>query len=157
MEEEQKRGFAGPFLVGVVIMVILFAAFYLAMSHSEQPSPVAQKPLAFGAAEQAYVAEIKFANLNLSAYENMFHQKVTYLNGDITNAGPRTIRAADVTIEFYDTANNVVLRDTRRIIGGTIRPLAAGETQAIQIGFESIPATWNGQFPAMRVSGLDLQ
>ncbi|HEV2299681.1 MAG TPA: FxLYD domain-containing protein [Candidatus Acidoferrales bacterium] len=157
MEDEQKHGFAGPFLAGVVIMVILFAAFYLALSHSEQPSPVAQKPLAFGAAEQAYVVQIKFNNLNMSAYENMFHQKVTYLNGDIANTGPRTIRAADVTIEFYDAANNVVLRDTRRIIGGSIRPLAAGETQGIQIGFESIPATWNGQFPAMRVSGLDLE
>ena len=157
MEEEQKHGFAGPFLVGVVIMVILFAVFYLALSHSEQPSPMAQKPLAFGAAEQSYVVEIKFDNLSLSAYENMFHQKVTYLNGDITNAGPRTIRAAEVTIEFYDAGNKVVLRETRRIIGGTVRPLASGETQGIQIGFESIPATWNGQFPAMKISGLDLQ
>jgi hypothetical protein len=157
VEEEQKHRFAGPFLVGVVIMAILFAAFYLAMSHSEQPSPVAQKPLAFGPAEQAYEAEIKFADLNLSAYENMFHQKVTYLNGGITNAGPRTIRTADVTIEFYDAANKVVLRDTRRIIGGTVRALGSGETQSIQIGFESIPATWNGQFPAMRISGLDLE
>lgn len=157
MEEEQKHGFAGPFLIGIVIMAILFAAFYLAMSHSEQPSPVARKPLAFGPAEQSYAAEIKFGNLNLSAYENMLHQKVTYLNGDVTNSGPRTIRAADVTIEFYDSANKVVLRETRRIIGGTIRPLASGETQSMQIGFENIPASWNGQFPAMRISGLDLQ
>lgn len=157
MEEEGKHGFAGPFVAGAVIMVFLFAAFYFALSHSEQPSPVAQKTLAFGAAEQAYIVEIKFENLSLSAFENMLHQKVTYLNGEVTNSGPRTIRAADVTVEFYDSANNVVLRDTRRIIGGAIRPLASGEKQAIQIGFESIPASWNGQFPAMRISGLDLQ
>jgi hypothetical protein len=157
MEEEGKHGFAGPFLIGAVIMAILFAVFYLAMGHSEQPSPVAQKPLAFGAAEQSYVAEIKFENLNLSAFENMFHQKVTYLNGEMTNSGPRTIRAAEVTVEFHDSGNRVVLRDTRRIIGGSIRPLAGGEKQAIQIGFESIPASWNGQFPAMRISGLNLQ
>ncbi|HKW89360.1 MAG TPA: hypothetical protein VJN21_11460 [Candidatus Acidoferrales bacterium] len=157
MEEEGKRGFAGPFLIGLVIMAILFAAFYLAMSHSAQPSPVAEKPLAFGAAEQAYVAEIKFGNLDLLAYENMLHQKVTYLNGDITNSGPRTIRASDVTIEFYDASNQLVLRETRRIIGGTVRPLGSGETQSIQIGFETIPPTWNGQFPAMKISGLDLE
>lgn len=157
MEEDGKHGFGGPFLVGLVIMAILFSAFYLAMRHSAQPSPVAEKPLAFGEAEQAYLAEIKIDNLNLSAYENMFHQKVTYLNGDITNSGTRTIRAADVTIEFYDASNKVVLRETRRIIGGTVRPLGSGETQSIQIGFESIPPTWNGQFPAMKISGLDLE
>lgn len=157
MKEEGKHGFAGPFLVGLVIMAILFAAFYLAMSHSAQPSPVVEKPLAFGVAEQAYVSEIKFDNLNLSAFENMFHQKVTYLNGDITNSGARTIHAADVAIDFYDASNNVVLHDTRRIIGGTIRPLGSGETQPIQIGFESIPPTWNGQFPAIKISGLDLE
>lgn len=157
MEEEGKHGFAGPFLAGAVIMAFLFAAFYFALSHSEQPSPVAQKILAFGSAEQAYVPEIKFENLNLSAFENMLHQKVTYLNGEVTNSGPQTIRAADVTVEFYDSANHVVLRDTRRIIGGAIRPLASGEKQGIQIGFEGIPASWNGQFPAIRISGLDLQ
>lgn len=157
MEEEAKHGFGGPFLVGLVIMTILFAAFYLAMSHSNPPSPVADKPLPFGAAEQAYVAEIKFDNLNLSAFENMFHQKVTYLNGEMTNSGPGTIRAADVTIEFHDAANKVILHETRRIIGGTIRPLASGESQSIQIGFESIPNTWDGKFPDMRISGLDLE
>ena len=157
MEEEGKHGFAVPFLIGVVIMAILFAAFYFAMGHSAQPGPVAQTPLSFGAAEQAYAPDIKFSDLNLSAYENMFHQKVTYLNGGITNAGPRTILAADVTVEFDDASNKVVLRETRRIIGGAVRPLASGETQSIQIGFESIPAAWNGQFPALRISGLDLK
>lgn len=157
MEEEEKHGFAVPFLIGAVIMAILFAAFYLAMSHSEQAIPVAQKPLPFDAAEQAYAPDIKFSDLNLSAYENMFHQKVTYLNGAITNAGPRTIRAADVTIEFRDASNKVVLREKRRIIGGAVRPLESGESQSIQIGFESIPTTWNGQFPMIQISGLDLE
>jgi hypothetical protein len=157
VEEEEQHGFAGPFLAGAVIVAILFAALYLAMGHSNQPGPVAQTPLAFGAAEQAYAAEIKFENLNLSAYENLFHQKVIYLNGEMTNNGPRTIRATDVTIEFYDSANKLVLRDTRRIISRNSSPLASGEKQAIQVGFESIPVAWNGQFPAMRISGLDLE
>jgi hypothetical protein len=155
--EEEKHHFGLPFLIGLVLVAILVVAFYLAMRNSPQQQPEVQHPLAFGPAEQAYVAQIKFENLGLSAYENMFHQKVTYLNGDITNGGTRTIRAADVTVEFHDATGKVVLHETRRVIGGNIRPLESGETESLQIGFEDIPPTWNGQFPTVRITGLDLQ
>jgi hypothetical protein len=157
LADEEKHHFGIPFLLGLVIVAIIASAFYFGLSRSPQPRPEVQKPLPFGPAEQAYVAEIKLDNLGLSAFENLFHQKVIYLNGDITNKGTRIIRAADVTVEFHDAANKVVLSETRRVIGGNIRPLQSGETQSIQIGFENIPTTWNNQFPTVKVSGLDLQ
>lgn len=146
-----------PFLVGLVVVGIVFGAFYLAMRFSGGSTPTAQKPLAFGATEQAYVPEIKFQNLSLSAFENMLHQQVTYLNGNISNTGPRTIRAAEVTVEFYDQNDKVALRDTRRIIGNGTRPLESGETQDFQLGFEAIPSGWNHKFPAIHITGLDLE
>ncbi|MFZ0640908.1 MAG: FxLYD domain-containing protein [Candidatus Acidiferrales bacterium] len=147
----------GPFLVGAVVVVLVFGAFYLAMRFSGGSTSSVQKPLPFGAAEQAYVAEISFDNLGLSAFENMLHQKVTYLNGDISNKGARTIRAAEVTVEFFDQDNKVALRDTRRIIGNNTQPLQSGETRDFQIGFEAIPDRWNHKFPAIRITGLDLE
>lgn len=147
----------GPFLVGIVVVLVVFGAFYIAMRFPGGPASSAQKPLAFGAAEQAYVAEIKFENLNLSAFENMLHQQVTYLTGNISNTGARTIHAAEVTVEFYDQDNKVALRDTRRIIGNNTQPLESGETRDFQIGFEAIPDRWNHKFPAIRVTGLDLE
>jgi hypothetical protein len=155
--EEEKHHFGVPFLIGLVLVAILIGALYLTMRNSPQQQPEVQRPLAFGPAEQAYVPQIKLANLGLSAYENMFHQKVTYLNGDLTNGGTRTIQAADVTVEFHDATGKVVLRETRRVIGDTIRPLQSGETESMQIGFEDIPPTWNGQFPTVRITGLQLQ
>lgn len=147
----------GPFLVGVVVVLIVFGAFYIAMRFSAGPASTGQKPLAFGAAEQAYVTQVKFENLNLSAFENMLHQQVTYLTGDLSNTGARTIQAAEVTVEFYDEDNKVALRDTRRIIGNNTQPLESGETRDFQIGFEAIPDKWNHKFPAIRITGLDLQ
>jgi hypothetical protein len=147
----------GPFLVGVVVVLIVFGAFYMAMRFPAGPTSSAQKALAFGAAEQAYVTEIKFENLNLSSFENMLHQQVTYLSGDISNTGARTIQAAEVTVEFYDQDNKVALRDTRRIIGNNTRPLQSGETRDFQIGFEAIPDKWNHKFPAIHITGLDLE
>lgn len=157
MEQEQRRRMGGPFLVGIVVVFVVFGAFYLAMSYTGGSAPTARKPLPFSAAEQAYVAEVKFENLNLSGFENMLHQKVTYLSGDISNQGSRTIRAAEITVEFYDASHKLALRDTRRIIGDNTRPLESGETRDFQIGFEAIPDTWNHQFPAIHITGLDLE
>jgi hypothetical protein len=157
LERDDRSRMGGPFLVGVVVVLIVFGAFYLAMRFSGGPTPTAQKPLAFGPTEQAYIAQIQFENLSLSNLENMLHQQVTYLNGDISNKGARTIRAAEVTVEFYDQDNKVALRDTRRIIGSDSAPLESGETRDFQIGFEAIPPRWNHKFPAIHITGLDLE
>jgi Protein of unknown function (DUF2393) len=157
LEQEQQSRMGGPFLVGAIVVLIVFGAFYLALSFSGGSISKVQKPLPFGPAEQAYVANIKFENLNLSGLENMLHQKVTYLSGDISNKGTRTIRAAEITVEFYDQSNKVALRDTRRIIGDNTRPLESGETRDFQIGFEAIPNSWNRRFPTIRITGLDLE
>jgi hypothetical protein len=157
LEPEDRNRLAVSFTVGLVIVLLVFGGFYLAMRFSGQSKPASEKPLAFGPAEQSYVANLNFENLEMSAFENMLHQKVTYLNGDISNRGTRTVRAADITVEFYGAANKLVLRETHRIIGNGTRPLETGETRAFQIGFEAIPASWNHQFPAIRVTGLDLE
>lgn len=157
MEQESRSRMGGPFLVGAIVVLIVFCSFYLALRFSGSSNSPAQKPLAFGSTEQAYVTSIRFENMNVSGLENMLHQKVTYLSGDISNKGTRTIRAAEITVEFYDQSNKVALRDTRRIIGDDTRPLESGETQSFQIGFEAIPESWNHQFPAIHITGLDLE
>jgi len=157
LEQEDKSRLGVSFAVGLVIVLLIFGGFYFAMRFSSQSKPVAEQPLAFGAAEKAYVANVDFESLEMSAFENMLHQKVTYLNGEISNKGPRTIRAADVTIEFYDPAHKVVLHETRRIVGNGTRPLESGETRDFQIGFETLPDGWNHKFPAIHLSGLDLE
>ncbi|HVA17988.1 MAG TPA: FxLYD domain-containing protein [Candidatus Dormibacteraeota bacterium] len=157
MEQEDKSRLVVSFAVGLVIVLLIFGGFYLAMRFSSESKPVTEQPLAFGAAEQAYVANVDFENLEMSAFENMLHQKVTYLNGDISNKGRRAIRAADVTIEFYDPEHKLLLREVRRIVGNGTRPLQSGETRDFQIGFETLPADWDHKFPAIHVTGLDLE
>lgn len=158
-EENQERGrFGAAFLIGIVIMLLIFGGFYLAMRSSPNGVPVEkQLPLAFGATEQAYTGSLIFENLNMSAFENMFHQKVIYLNGDISNKGARTVMAAEVTVEFYDASHKLVLSEKHRIVGDGTTPLASGESRDFQIGFETIPDSWNHVFPAIHITGLDLE
>ena len=157
MERDDRSRMGGPFFVGLVVVLIVFGAFYLAMRFSGRSTASAEKPLPFGATEQAYAQQIKFENLSLSGFENMLHQQVTYLSGDISNTGSRTIQAAEVTVEFYDQNDKIALRDTRRIIGNGTRPLESGETRDFQLGFEAIPNGWNHKFPAVHITGLDLE
>jgi hypothetical protein len=157
LDREDKSRLGISLLVGLAVVLLVFGAFSLAMRYSGESKPVALKPLPFSPAEQAYVGNIQFEHLEMSGFENMLHQKVTFMNGDISNKGTRTIRAADVTVQFYNTADKVIKRETRRIVGNGTRPLESGETRTFQIGFEAIPEDWNHQFPKLQVSGLDLE
>jgi len=113
--------------------------------------------LPFGAAEQAYAAQIRFSSLQLSQATNMLHQQFTYVVGSVTNAGTRPVRALEVTVEFHDLIQQVVLRDTVRVFPPAAGPLAPGQERAFQMTFEAVPSSWNQQPPSIRVSGLDLQ
>jgi hypothetical protein len=52
--------------------------------------------------------------------------------------------------------NQVVLRESRKVLGTPEVALAPGEHRAFEISFEHIPDAWNKQAPAMRVSYLQL-
>jgi hypothetical protein len=114
-------------------------------------------PLAFGAGEQAYASQIVFNGLGMSRAANMLNQEVTYLSGQIANQGGRAVREIEVTIEFHDAVNQVVLREQRHVLGKLARPLASGERRDFQIAFDHVPADWNVQVPTVRISGLDLE
>jgi len=157
LEQNDKSRLGVSFAVGLIVVLLIFGGFYFAMRFSGQSKPTADKPLAFGATEQTYAGSVEFENLEMSAFENMLHQKVTYLNGDISNKGTRAIRAADVTIEFYDPEHKLLLREVRRIVGNGTRKLESGETRDFQIGFETLPAGWDHKFPAIHLTGLDLE
>jgi hypothetical protein len=114
-------------------------------------------PLRFGPAEQAYASQIHFSALQLSQASNMLNQQFTYVVGTVSNGGNRPVRAVEVTVEFHDLVNQLVLRDTARLFLPGTPPLAPGHEREFQLTFEHVPSSWNRQAPAIRVTGLDLQ
>jgi hypothetical protein len=75
----------------------------------------------------------------------------------ISNDGVRNIRGLDVTLEFRDPFNQVILRDTEHLIPVSAQPLAGGARRDFQITFEHVPSEWNQQYPAIQVIGLILE
>jgi len=152
-----SRFFVG-LAAGAGIVLLALAGFVLlgrGTGGAKGGSEAAQLP--FGAAEQAYAAQIRFSSLQLSQATNMLHQQFTYVVGSVTNGGTRPVRALEVTVEFHDLIQQVVLRDTVRVFPPAAGPLAPGQERAFQMTFEAVPSSWNQQPPSIRVSGLDLQ
>ena len=152
--QKEPRGiFRHP---AVIAMATLFglAALYLLFFRGPLPAPTGARPrLPFGASEQAYAAKLRLGNFAMSEAENFLHQKVKYLDGDVLNAGDRTLAAIEATIEFRDDMNQIALRENRPILSGSAA-LAPGATAHFQVSFDHVPTSWNMQMPSMQVSGL---
>ena len=107
-------------------------------------------------AEHEYRKNIEVGNLSLSRAENFLHQEVTILNGEVYNGGAEPVSSLRLTTEFFDDLNQVVLRETRSVLGTPELALTAGERRAFEISFEHIPNSWNMQKPVVHVEYLQL-
>ena len=141
--------------VSAGVLAIVAASIYFPTGrHGSSTGSTAQQTLPFGPAEQAYAPRVKFGDFSASRAQNYLHQEVTTLSVDVTNTGDRALREVEITLEFHDEMNQVVLRETRRILTASSPPLAAGQTRGFDISFEHLPELWNRQAPEVRVTGL---
>jgi hypothetical protein len=159
MAETTKREMPVAFLAGAVIVALLVGGAILWSKHSAATESAAPPPLPMGAAEQAYASEIKFSEPNtpMSRASNFLNQEVTYIFGTVENDGPRTINQIEVTLEFHDVFNQVVLRDSQRLLPELTPPLAPGQKYDFQLSYEHVPEQWNMQYPTIHITGLDLK
>ena len=159
-QEERKSGsgFPAAFAVGAVVVLLLFAGLLLLTRSTQPHKTAATARLTFGAEEQNYAANIHFQDVDFSQASNLLNQEFTYATGKISNDGSRAVRALELTLEFHDQFNQVILRETQRAVDLTGAPLPPGQARDFQITVEQhIPSTWNQQYPSIRVSGLVLQ
>lgn len=139
-------------------MVVLLAGVVYLVSRSTGPSgPAALQRLPFGSAEKAYAGHLHFINPDMSRAANFLNQEFTYVNGEISNDGVQTIRGLEITLEFHDPFNQVVLRETNRVIGSASTPLLGGQRRPFQVTLEHVPAEWDQRYPSIKVTGLVIE
>jgi len=156
-ERPEGNRFPVAFLAGVIVVFFVVAAVVLITSKAGSGRSAVVEKLPFGPAEQAYAAHIHFKNIQMSQATNFINQEFTYVNGTISNDGAMTIRQLEVTLEFHDPFKQVVLRETQRLIGTSTQPLSGGQMCGFQVTLEHVPAEWDQQYPAIRVTGLVLE
>jgi hypothetical protein len=156
MDDEKSRA-PLVLLIGVVAALILIGIVYGIGRLSPPPAKVSEKPLPMGVAEQAYVQNIQFLEPKVGRAANFLNQEVTFVFGTVLNNGSRAIRQIQVTLEFHDVFNQVVLRDTLRLFSDTAVPLAPNQRRDFQLSYETLPAQWNQAYPTIHITGLQLQ
>ena len=92
----------------------------------------------------------------MSRAANFLNQEVTFIFGTVQNSGQRKVRMIEITLEFHDVFNQVVLRDKQRLWTSDAAPMKPGEQRDFQITYEAMPEQWNQVYPTIRVTGLDL-
>ena len=156
MDDEKSRA-PIVLLVGAVAALLLIGVFYLVGRLAPAPKKTVEQPLPMGPAEQAYVPEIQFLEPQVARAANFLNQEVTFVFGTVLDNGPRPIQQIEVTLEFHDVFNQIVLRDTQRLFGPTAVPLAPNQRRDFQLGYETLPVQWNQAYPTIRITGVQLQ
>jgi hypothetical protein len=153
---QPERGrFSFALLLAGAAAVIIFAALYFSPGRQSPPDAAHRGPrFSFGPVEREYATKIRLENSTLSRAENFLHQEVYTLSGEVVNGGERAVRGIEVTIEFFDEMNQIVLRETRSIIVPGAPPLGAGERRPFEVSFEHVPSSWNTQPPLVEITGL---
>jgi hypothetical protein len=143
--------------VVVVIGVALAAAFLL----RTPPKPV-KSP-------SPYIAELKLSNFKMSAAENFIGATVSYIDGDISNTGDKTVTRVMVEVNFEDTMGQLAQREEvpLRIVRTNgaylepvdlgVAPLAPGQTEPFRLTFDSISAQWNHQYPDLSITDVTVK
>jgi len=157
IQSEERSSFPIAFALGAAIVLLLVGGLVLASRFSRGKGNPADQRLPFGAAEQAAAGRIHFSDPEMARAANFLNQEVTYIGGVISNDGVAAIREVEVTLEFHDPFNQVILRETRRLLGPNARALGGGERRDFQVSIEYVPDEWNQQYPTIKVTGLLLQ
>jgi hypothetical protein len=157
MADATKREMPVAFLAGAVIVALLVAGAVYWSAHSGSAATAAPQALPWGSAEQAYAAQIKFSAPRMSRATNFLNQEQTYVFGTVENDGTQSIGQIEVTLEYHDVFNQVVLRDTQRLFQPPFASLGPGQTYDFQLTYDHMPEQWSQTYPTIRVSGLDLK
>ena len=157
-DPEERKPLPLNILLGALVVIAIALSFWFAFKTPAGGSSRVGQPnvsVPMSPAEQAYAKNIQIENIALSRAENFIHQEVTILNADAVNAGPQSVAALNVTVEFFDDLHQVVLRESRSVLAPAAA-LAPGQRRTLTISFERVPASWNLQQPSVQVTYLQL-
>ena len=145
-----------PILIGVVIVAVVVGLLALAL-RSEKKAAVEPHP---------YSSNLKISDLKMSAAQNFVGATVSYIDGNVTNTGDKTVIHAMVQVVFNDDMGQIAQRENvpLRVLQTTgpypdtvdfnLSPLAPGQTKPFRLTFESLSTQWNHQYPDIQVTDV---
>jgi hypothetical protein len=158
-QKERRFPLATMIIAAVVVAAIALSVWYLVRPPAKLSAVEIHQSLAskMTPEEKAYVSNLHVENIAMTRAENGLHQEITTIAGDLANNGTQPVLGLILTIEFHDSMEQVVLRESRGVLGGVKpAPLMPGERRNFEINFDNVPASWNMQVPTLRLAQLRL-
>ena len=144
----EERPLSTPVLGAIAGAVLVVAVAVVLLLQRTGTAPSTSGPVP-GEEQKAYLSKIVVTDARLSAAENFLGHTVTYLDARVTNQGNKVVRRIELLLEFHDTLNQVVLRETARPVTRRTPPLRPNETRSFQVSFEHMPVDWNQAPPTI--------
>ncbi|HEY7390093.1 MAG TPA: FxLYD domain-containing protein [Bryobacteraceae bacterium] len=144
-----------PFAIVMGVLVVAGAGGFWYLDRASKQPPPPPPPLT--AEARTYVGNLKLSDVDMSAHEDYFRQRVVEITGKIQNAGSRKLNLVEINCVFYDPYGQVVLRQRTPIVSGKAGGLAPGDTKPFRLPFDTIPESWNNVMPQMVIARIDFE
>jgi hypothetical protein len=148
-----------PLAIAAAVVVAVTVVLVLVLGHGKNAPQVTP----ISAQLDAYAPSLSITHLAMSESANLAGGKVTYLDGHIANTGSRTVAGITVQVLFRNYVHEVAWNETQPL--NLIRtrdpyvdieplsaaPLKPGEGQDFRLIFDTVPHSWDGAFPEIRI------
>ena len=156
-----SRWFAGA--VAAVIVAAFVGVLIMLGGHrhgSAESSTVAPAP------PDPYAASLVISGVKMSEAVNFAGSKVTYLEGELTNKGGKTVIGATVEVVFRNALGEAAQRETLPVMLIRTRepyvdtepvdaaPIKPGAVADFRLVFDHVAEDWNAQYPEVRVTAV---
>ena len=149
-----------PWIIAAVAVIVGIAVLVFVGGRGARPPEAASTGLA---PADPYASNLAIGGLQMSEATSFSGAKVTYIDGQITNKGNRTLSAITVQVGFHTETGEFAQRlafplsliRTRQpyvdVEPVSAAPLAPGQTRDFRLIFDTVPAEWNQQYPEIRI------
>jgi hypothetical protein len=150
-----------PWVIAAAAVILGLGVLVLFGGHA---NPDSQSANTTGMAPpDPYAANLNIGGLQMSEATSFSGAKVTYIDGQITNNGNRTLTAIIVQVGFHSDVGQFAQRlavplsfiRTRQpyvdLEPVSAAPIEPGQSHDFRLIFDTVPADWNLQYPEIRV------
>ncbi len=154
-----------PWIIALVVVLIVVGVLFVLGRHHEPANPGGPGL----APPDPYAASLPITHLQMSQAGSVSGTQTTYLDGQITNSGQKTVTAVTIQVAFHGFENPIAKKetlpltlirtrepyvDTQSVGAAPIRP---GQTRDFRLIFDSLPQDWNQNYPELRVISVTTQ
>ncbi len=153
--QEKKPASIPPVAIVIGLVLLAGAAGFWYLNRAAQRPPAPLPPLTGDARQYVRDGHLPISEVAMEAHESYLKQQVVEITGKIGNTGNRVIDTAEIYCVFYDSYNQVVLRQRVPIVSKKMGGLSPGETKQFRLPFDTIPDGWNQALPQIVIARIE--